>query len=586
MTLPTYNTGTVGVANGGTTVTGVGTVWSGVNVREGDFFARADGVAVVTEVTDTTHLQITPWPGATVASGGAYTIHQNFVGRVVGVAAAEDVATLIALLGTTPSLSNDQTFSGKQAFSNTTEATGAGTTAAILISGGVEIAKKLFVAGAVALASTLAVTGTSVLTGGVQVGSTASQYTAKISARVNGNAIEFGHTNTAGYGSTLGASTSDGYPWLLFNASAGTTANTFKTWGVKGSLFRSDLLGGFYWGSIATASADNQTPTGLMALSSAGALTVTGAVSFASTLAVAGTLTTATLDVSGNSSLTGYVGIGLAATSSAKLYVKGTGATSATNAFIVVNSASTVLLQLKNDGAFSVPVMVSVGGVAVTADKLQVVSDASAVTSLGLYQSGIAQWAIGMSSGSDVFRFATSGVPGTGTDRLTISFAGVVTVPATTTSSGTTSGALVVNGGVGIAGNLRVGLYGGAAVFGAGTGNASVIFNGGTGTAVGAYFGFQRNSAADWFFGHKAAVTGSGSSTNLIAFMSAAGTALELDASTLNIIGGANIIFSPPASATPASNGQLTFQATSNTSLTFKYKGSDGTVRSGSVTLA
>ena len=44
MTLPTYNTCTVGVANGGTTVTGVGTVWSGVNVREGDFFARADGI--------------------------------------------------------------------------------------------------------------------------------------------------------------------------------------------------------------------------------------------------------------------------------------------------------------------------------------------------------------------------------------------------------------------------------------------------------------------------------------------------------------------------------------------------------------
>lgn len=40
------------------------------------------------------------------------------------------------------------------------------------------------------------------------------------------------------------------------------------------------------------------------------------------------------------------------------------------------------------------------------------------------------------------------------------------------------------------------------------------------------------------------------------------------------------------ASVTPANNGDLMFQATSNTSLTFKYKGSDGTVRSASVTLA
>lgn len=42
----------------------------------------------------------------------------------------------------------------------------------------------------------------------------------------------------------------------------------------------------------------------------------------------------------------------------------------------------------------------------------------------------------------------------------------------------------------------------------------------------------------------------------------------------------------PLASATPTANGELTFQATSNTSLTFKYKGSDGVVRSASLTLA
>jgi hypothetical protein len=40
------------------------------------------------------------------------------------------------------------------------------------------------------------------------------------------------------------------------------------------------------------------------------------------------------------------------------------------------------------------------------------------------------------------------------------------------------------------------------------------------------------------------------------------------------------------ASVAPVSNGELIFQATSNTSLTFKYKGSDGTVRSASLTLS
>ncbi len=45
-------------------------------------------------------------------------------------------------------------------------------------------------------------------------------------------------------------------------------------------------------------------------------------------------------------------------------------------------------------------------------------------------------------------------------------------------------------------------------------------------------------------------------------------------------------IFSPGASAIPTVNGELTLEATSDTSLTFRFKGSDGTVRSASITLA
>lgn len=46
------------------------------------------------------------------------------------------------------------------------------------------------------------------------------------------------------------------------------------------------------------------------------------------------------------------------------------------------------------------------------------------------------------------------------------------------------------------------------------------------------------------------------------------------------------LTFTPAASQTPTTNGELTFEATSNTSITLKYKGSDGTVRSGSITLS
>lgn len=42
----------------------------------------------------------------------------------------------------------------------------------------------------------------------------------------------------------------------------------------------------------------------------------------------------------------------------------------------------------------------------------------------------------------------------------------------------------------------------------------------------------------------------------------------------------------PESSADPAENGELVVEATSNTTLTFKLRGTDGTVRSGTITLS
>lgn len=50
-------------------------------------------------------------------------------------------------------------------------------------------------------------------------------------------------------------------------------------------------------------------------------------------------------------------------------------------------------------------------------------------------------------------------------------------------------------------------------------------------------------------------------------------------------VGGA-VTCSPGGSVTPDTNGEVTFELTNNTTLTFKAKGSDGTVRSGTVTLS
>ncbi len=53
-----------------------------------------------------------------------------------------------------------------------------------------------------------------------------------------------------------------------------------------------------------------------------------------------------------------------------------------------------------------------------------------------------------------------------------------------------------------------------------------------------------------------------------------------------NVTIGGDLTIKPSASRTPANNGELTVEATSNTTLTFKLKGSDGTVRIGTITLS
>lgn len=75
---------------------------------------------------------------------------------------------------------------------------------------------------------------------------------------------------------------------------------------------------------------------------------------------------------------------------------------------------------------------------------------------------------------------------------------------------------------------------------------------------------------------------GAGATTNAAIYSDS--TAPSYLAGDLTI--GGVLIQHPGASVTPALNGDLVMEATSNTSLTFKFKGSDGTVRSASLTLS
>ena len=76
-----------------------------------------------------------------------------------------------------------------------------------------------------------------------------------------------------------------------------------------------------------------------------------------------------------------------------------------------------------------------------------------------------------------------------------------------------------------------------------------------------------------------------------ILFFTMAPTGMQINNSTntlarLVLADSGQLTIAPPASATPAANGQVTFEFTNNTTLTIKGRGSDGTVRSGTVTLS
>src|SRR3569833_3879879 len=97
---PSYATGTVSVAAGGTGIVGAGTIWSDVNARAGDDIVIAGHTVIVEDVTDPTHLVIDAWPYAGVPPGTAYKIVQRSPLRYAGGQAMADVSALVAALNT------------------------------------------------------------------------------------------------------------------------------------------------------------------------------------------------------------------------------------------------------------------------------------------------------------------------------------------------------------------------------------------------------------------------------------------------------------------------------------------------------
>jgi hypothetical protein len=91
-----------------------------------------------------------------------------------------------------------------------------------------------------------------------------------------GNCIEFGHSNSAGYRSTLGAWVGNGAPFLGLQCEAGTTGNTFRTRGIAGSLISTDNAGAMTFNRVTNSNADNQTAVESMRIDSSGSVYIAG----------------------------------------------------------------------------------------------------------------------------------------------------------------------------------------------------------------------------------------------------------------------------------------------------------------------
>ena len=109
---------------------------------------------------------------------------------------------------------------------------------------------------------TLGVTGASTFTGGLKTGASAGVSSAPITSVISsGNSLEWGHGNSAGYRSTLGALSGGGQPFIALSGEHGTNANTFRTRGLKGHVIQTDNTGGLQFKALQTANGDNQTGT-------------------------------------------------------------------------------------------------------------------------------------------------------------------------------------------------------------------------------------------------------------------------------------------------------------------------------------
>lgn len=128
-------------------------------------------------------------------------------------------------------------------------------------------------------------------------------------------------------------------------------------------------------------------------------------------------------------------------------------------------------------------------------------------------------------------------------------------------------------------------------------GTGGQVWLGGSSAASGIRFNADDAPNTVWFGARNVGITANSGQTIFVGQVSSSTAGISINTTNGNV--GLNEAspdykldvngtfgFSPGSSVTPVDNGDVVIEATSNTTLTFKLKGSDGTVRSGTVTLS
>jgi hypothetical protein len=414
--------------------------------------------------------------GALVVSGGIGASGNIYAENIFdnGNRVVTTAGTNLSVSGTTISVVNNPTFSGIVNISNNTTSTST-TTGALVVSGGVGIGGNLFVGGNLNITGTLSGSIAHSSLTGLTTGDDHSQYTL-LSGRTGGQVITGGtgasnsltlrSTSNTTKGSILidevTASTSTTTGALVVSGGVGiggslfagntvrftnTTASTSTT---TGALVVTGGVG--IGGSLFAGNTVRFTNTTASTSTTTGALVVTGGVGIGGSLFVGGNLNiTGTLSATiGHSSLTGLTTGDdhtqytlLSGRSGGQVIIGGTGASNSLTLRSTSNATKGSILidEVTASTSTTTGALVVSGGVGIGGS---------------LYAGNIYSNGVLVGSGGSSYTAGTN-ISIVGTIISVVSnpsFSGNVAINSGTGSTSTTTGALVVSGGIGASGNI------------------------------------------------------------------------------------------------------------------------------------